>query len=130
MRKLHFNTRDYSEPIFLITYNDVFQNGILLYQKKEKKLIWASVMHKNFNMSGNQERAVDWSISIVIPQPDFHIDLQKTKIQVDNRIYVIKEINYNFIQKGTIQLVCQFEKNFDDDTTKTFNHKLEFKLYG
>lgn len=116
MRKTHINIRNYDQPLTLFTYENIYIDGVQTQDLRViAKNIKGNAMNKNtFNISQNS-RAEDSAVSLLIQNPPFRIDINTNKVLLNNQIFIIKDINYNWITKGDIQLNLKYEKENDID---------------
>lgn len=111
MRKTHINIRNYDQPITLFTYENSYINGVQIQTLKIiAENIKGSAMNKSNYRTSQNERAEDNSVSLIIQNPPFRIDINTNKVLLNNQIFIIKEVNYNWITKGDIQLHLIYEK--------------------
>ncbi len=112
MRNINYDPRNFSEPIILIKYKQEKENGILNILEEKRWKIFASIMHNNNLISSQGERNTSFEISIVIPAPNFQITNLDYKIIVNNQQFLISKINFNFVWRGSIQIIASYEKEF------------------
>ncbi len=128
-RRTHKQVRNYVQPIFLVTTKEKMVNGIMTTTTTDKLLIYANVIEKQVNVSSDFDRPDNYDTSIVIPNPPKRIDARTQKILINDKQYMIKSVNYNFLSKGDIQISCIFEQDIPAENLSLSN-KLEFKIYG
>lgn len=108
------NSRNYREPFLLIKVKEQNEMGLLSHKTYYNKLIYASIMRINNQISDRETRTDNEELSIKFLKVNFDISVNDL-VYRNNKIYVIKTIDTDQFNKQEQKITCTFLSSLDED---------------